>query len=237
MNKMNFSLFLGPVWRNPVNNCDGGTTFNNTCYKEVKQSNWFDAIDQCKSLGGSLVTLNSLEEAKFIIGNFTNMSLFWLHDLGQFSYGSVVWSGGSLGNSSRNRTFETKEYMFTNVSPNATYGNATLNSSMFSNVPGNGTSEIMIPVEGSFLCPVFSKEDLLEMNCSDRLFGVCEIPGEGRGERGGKEWVGRGGGRMEEGESLNSYFESLNSYFESLNSWGRGRFEGRKKGGGREEKK
>ena len=48
---------------------------------------------------------------------------------------------------------------------------------------------------------------------------------------------GRGGGRMEEGESLNSYFESLNSYFESLNSWGRGRFEGRKKGGGREEKK
>jgi hypothetical protein len=180
-------FYSGPIWRNPVTDCEGGTTFNNSCYKIVKQSNWFDAIDQCKSLGGSLVTINSLEEAKFISGNFTNMSLIWLGDIGQFSYGSMIWTNEGHGNVSRNETFGMKGYMPANLLLNATYGNATLNgtsemnSYMFGNVSGSGTSKKMARQEGLFLCPVFSKEYLLGMNCSDRLFGVCEIPGEREG--------------------------------------------------------
>ena len=159
-------------------------TYNNTCYKIVNQSNWFDAIDLCKSLGGSLATLSSLEEAKFIKENFTKLSLIWLHDLGQFSYGSLIWSSDGHGNISRNDSFENKKYAFDNASLNATYGNATLNgtlemnSDMSGNAPGNITSEKMVYLKRSFLCPVFNKEYVQVMKCSTRLFGVCEIPGE-----------------------------------------------------------
>ncbi|CAB4002890.1 Hypothetical predicted protein, partial [Paramuricea clavata] len=188
-----------PIWRNPVKDCEGGTTFNNSCYKIVKKrSNWFDAIDQCKSLGGSLVTINSLQEAKFITANFTNMSLIWLGDIGQFSYGSMAWTNESHGNVSRNETFEKNGYMYANLSLNATYGNTTLKGTL-----KHETSQLMTRQEESFLCPVFSKEYILGVNCSYLLFTICEIPGEildgEGGGKGGKErkggwkgWKGRG---------------------------------------------
>ena len=165
-----------------MKDCAEGKAFDNFCYKIIEQSNWFDAIDECKSNGGSLITLNSPEKAKFLAGSFANMSLFWLHDLGLFSYASVSWSNR---NSSRNTTFENKNYISANISVNVTHdrygahnGTLEMNHLMFGNVSGNGSSEKIVHLEGSFLCPVFSKEDVLEMNCSSHLFGVCEIPGE-----------------------------------------------------------
>ena len=171
-----------------MKDCEEGTTFNDYCYKIIKQSNWFDAIDQCKSHGGSLVALNSQEKTKFLSGNFANVSSFWLHDLGLFSYGSVVWSNGSHSNVSRNMIFEKKNYTFANVSGNVThYGNSTPNETlemdgdMFGN--GSDTPDNNVHLEESFWCPVFNKEHILGMNCSSLVVGVCEMPGKRRGVR------------------------------------------------------
>ena len=191
----------GPVWKNSVKDCDGGTLFNNSCYEMVKSSNWFDAVDQCKSLGGNLVSISSQDEAKFITGNVTNVSsIFWLQDTGHFSYGELVLDfSGDGNNSSFNGTLQTIVDFYVNISGNASAGNATTNGTLgrerflLGDVSGNGTSSKIVRQDASFFCPVFNKGYIVGSNCSAHQLGVCELPGTrsvfGIGF-GGMEWEG-----------------------------------------------
>ena len=178
-----FLSFSGPVWKRRLNVCEGKTSFNNSCYQVVKPANWFDAVDQCKSLGGTLVSLSSSDEVKLIIGNITNASPFWLYDTGQFSFGELFFKNSSYSNSSFNGTFQTIMDLYGNILHNASVGNTTTNGTLemktfnLSNVSGNGTSRKIIHQDGSFLCPVYNEGYIVGANCSGHLPGVCELPG------------------------------------------------------------
>ena len=198
----------GPVWKNSVKDCDGRTLFNNSCYEMVRPSNWFDTVDQCKSLGGNLVSISSRDEAKLITGNITNVSsIFWLQDTGHFSYGELVLNFSSHGNRSFNGTLQTILDLYMNISGNASAGNATTNGTLgrerflLGDVSGNGTSSKIVRRDASFWCPVFNKGYIVGSNCSAHLLGVCELPGT-RSVLG----VGSGGwsGRVENGIRLHS---------------------------------
>ena len=108
----------------------------------------------------------------------------WLHNFDLSFYGSAVWRNGSS---------EKRNYVFRNFSLGATDSSPTLkrtlglNSSTLFNVSGNATLKTMPRFERSFWCPVFSKTNLLGLNCSSRLFGVCKMRtkgGKGRGKKG-----------------------------------------------------
>lgn len=165
-----------------MTDCEGESKFNNSCYKNVKLSNWFDAVDQCKSLGGSLPTINSLEEVNFFTGNFMNQSLFWLQDLGQFSYGLLSPSADRGHNVSLNETSESQV-----ISQNETSATKTVNlkeepksnrTSSNKAVSLSEASEWHIAQEKPRLCPAFHNGRIFAVNCSTRQYSLCEIPGE-----------------------------------------------------------
>lgn len=156
-----------------MKDCVDGTFLNGSCYKIVNQSNWFDAVDQCKYLGGNLVSKSNLKQVQDFSRN-TNMPLFWLYDdwsvfSSSQNYRSVLLSGS------------TKKVMYNNVSRNGSYGdlpNETWPGNMSGNSPVDETFRGMIDGEGSFLCPAFYRERIVGVNCSKMLLGVCDIPGK-----------------------------------------------------------
>ena len=158
-----------------MKDCQNGTMFNNSCYyKTVKHYNWFDAMDQCKYLGGNLISKNILHEAESINDSFLNIAPFWVHNIAQFSERRPVVNNTDHGSIHSNGTKNIK--MYGGLLFNGTYSNASQDGpSVMNDVDESETSGKM---ERSLLCTAFNGDDLIEVNCSNLLLAVCEIPGK-----------------------------------------------------------
>ena len=166
---------LGPIWRNPVKDCQNGTMLNNVCYYRIaKNSNLFDAIDQCKFLGGNLISKSSLSEVRSITERFKNIAPFWVSDIIQFSKRCLVVDSTDHRNTYRNGTRNSK--MYGGLLFNGSYSNASLDR--LSGMIGINGNETVTKMEGSFLCAAFKNDCLIEINCSSPLLAVCKIPGK-----------------------------------------------------------
>lgn len=151
-----YNLCLGPFWRNPVMDCKTENYSSSFCYKLIQKSNWFDAIDNCKLLGGNILSIDNVGEEKFIATKFSNVSSLWLG----YHFGTArerltfSWNNHTNVSHGRMEEMKLKEQLSNGLCLALNEGNWTRQScsnvaNTVCKVPGKRKSEsVMVKMEG-----------------------------------------------------------------------------------------